>query len=522
MIRRSFFSAALIGVALGIALFSSSRGALAANIDPQNSGRHYAYGENIGWITFKPALGPGVTVSDSTVSGFAWSELAGWIDLDPTNCQDCGVANDGSGRLLGWAWGQQLGWISFSCENTAGCNSVSYGVSVDPATGTFSGSAWGENTGWIRFDSAGAAGFNVKTAWRADYDNDGIVNADDPDDDNDGMPDSWETIHQLEPLVDDGEIDTDSDGLSNRGEYVKGSDPNQTTAGPGRAVLTAVADEAANVSLTPELTLDYVRGAVADTHVETGWQISTDSDFDTLVLDVVSADHLTWLTVPHAVLKRSTVYFFRARFHEADQVTWMWSPVRSFTTLDRPYTDDNDNRIPDDQEVDPALDLDGDGMPDVGQTGIKCVDLPNRQGQICIKIADNVQAIESLMWVDPDTIPDSQSRPLNLPLGLFSFRLVLKDPQQPARVTVFCSFPLPADFGWIVYDTVNGWQDYDSHAVIDKDRHRLALEFTDGAPGDADGTVNGVIADPSGPSFAPNATIGGNGDLDVCFIGSLQ
>ena len=140
----------------------------AANIDPENSGQHYAYAENIGWISFKPARGPGVTVTDSSISGFAWSELAGWINMDPDNCNDCGVANDGTGNLFGWAWGQLVGWISFSCANTASCDSVYYGVTVDPETGKFSGFAWGENTGWINFNTTPSSNQSVQSDWRAE------------------------------------------------------------------------------------------------------------------------------------------------------------------------------------------------------------------------------------------------------------------------------------------------------------------------------------------------------------------
>jgi hypothetical protein len=120
------------------------------NVDPGTSGCKYAWGENIGWIDFKPAWGPGVTVTDTAVTGMAWGENIGWIDLSPTGS---GIANDGTGTLSGYAWSENVGWISF--------NPTGGGVTIGP-DGSFSGSAWGENIGWISFGGANAC---MTAAW---------------------------------------------------------------------------------------------------------------------------------------------------------------------------------------------------------------------------------------------------------------------------------------------------------------------------------------------------------------------
>lgn len=121
----------------------------AENIDPGDLGLKYAYGENIGWINFKPFQGPGVTVTPSAVTGLAWSENVGWINLAPTYG---GVLNDGTGRLSGFAWGENVGWINFAPAGG--------GVFID-GQGLFSGKAWGENIGWISFSSTGPVAFGV-------------------------------------------------------------------------------------------------------------------------------------------------------------------------------------------------------------------------------------------------------------------------------------------------------------------------------------------------------------------------
>ena len=132
----------------------------AENIDPDNDGSQYAYGENVGWINLEPSLGPGMTVTDSAVEGYAWGENTGWINLSPVNYG--GVFNDGTGNLSGYAWGENVGWINLAPTGA--------GVTIEPSTGVFSGYAWGENIGWINFAPTSGG---VKTSWRGVSEGDG-------------------------------------------------------------------------------------------------------------------------------------------------------------------------------------------------------------------------------------------------------------------------------------------------------------------------------------------------------------
>lgn len=93
---------------LALALLAAATAALAANIDPAD---RFAWGENVGWVNFAPAQGPGVTVTASGLKGFAWAENIGWINLAPSGG---GVFNDGQGNLSGFAWGENVGWINFA------------------------------------------------------------------------------------------------------------------------------------------------------------------------------------------------------------------------------------------------------------------------------------------------------------------------------------------------------------------------------------------------------------------------
>ena len=126
----------------------------AENIDPDNDGSQYAYGENVGWLNFEPNLADpdvGASVSQTEVSGYIWAENIGWINLYPATYG--GVNNDGAGNLSGYAWGENVGWINF--DPTYG------GVTID-SDGDFDGWAWGENIGWIHFQSASPVAYKVK------------------------------------------------------------------------------------------------------------------------------------------------------------------------------------------------------------------------------------------------------------------------------------------------------------------------------------------------------------------------
>lgn len=67
-------------------------------------------------------------------------------------------------------------------------------------------------------------------------DSDGVGDNADADDDNDGMPDTWEIQYGLDPKVDDALNDTDADGTANIDEYSSGTNPskvNVPSAGSG-------------------------------------------------------------------------------------------------------------------------------------------------------------------------------------------------------------------------------------------------------------------------------------------------
>ncbi|MCP4717022.1 MAG: PKD domain-containing protein, partial [Deltaproteobacteria bacterium] len=114
---------------------------------------------------------------------------------------DYRVNNDGTGILGGWAWGENVGWISFSCENRDTCADVDYGVTIGPA-GYFSGYGWGENIGWINFDLLTQPGFQVLTSWEADSGEEDDGGPDNGGGPYGGNPDATGTTNK-KPVIDD-------------------------------------------------------------------------------------------------------------------------------------------------------------------------------------------------------------------------------------------------------------------------------------------------------------------------------
>jgi hypothetical protein len=106
-----------------------------------------------------------------------------------------------------------------------------------------------------------------------------------------------------------------------------------------------------------------------------------------------------------------------------------------------------------------------------------------------------------------------------MPWGLISFRLTVASPGDTAEVTIYFPAAAASSASWHKYDSINGWQDYANHATFSPDRRSVTLELQDGGYGDADGTTNGVIIDPSGlGSASPSESESNGGGGGGCFI----
>ena len=70
------------------------------------------------------------------------------------------------------------------------------------------------------------------------------------------------------------------------------------------------------VEVPLDITTEPFSDPNGDSHSQTCWQISEQSDFATLVVDVTSNDYLTTFSVPHMVLKSNQEYYVRVRFYD--------------------------------------------------------------------------------------------------------------------------------------------------------------------------------------------------------------
>jgi hypothetical protein len=284
------------------------------------------------------------------------------------------------------------------------------------------------------------------------------------------------------------------------------------------------------VSLTPMLEIyGFSDPDIGDVHGATRWQISTEEDFNHLLIDIVcdensTNNYLLSLQVPHGTLKSLQTYYWRAMVRDArigDYKWSQWSPVRRFDTAAEVNEDINTNGVPDHFET-MTSDLDGNGLNDNEQPLMRVMNMKTGQGMLGLKAVDGVNSITHFTQIDPASIFDSP-RPV-LPYGLVSLNVNLEQIGGTARFELYLPEPPDEDAPWYKYDPINGWYEYPVQVISGK----YILEIVDGGWGDADGAVNGIIVDPIGVSDGstlteiPTSDTASNNTLDellnACFI----
>jgi hypothetical protein len=115
------------------------------------------YAANVGWIR----LGSG-----TPANGIRYQNNSG---------ADYGVNHDGLGNLRGYAYGANIGWLTFTNRTVTGANYD--GPKVDLLTGKLSGFVWSANCGWISLSNQFAFVQTDKIQMGGDSDGDGIPDA---------------------------------------------------------------------------------------------------------------------------------------------------------------------------------------------------------------------------------------------------------------------------------------------------------------------------------------------------------
>ena len=344
------------------------------------------------------------------------------------------------------------------------------------------------------------------------------------DSDGDGMPDDWENYFGLDPYVDDANEDADGDGASNIEEYQAGTEPTvyRNNSIPTPPILYLPFNDEL-VDVAPQLVTDeFYDPDFGDVHAESLWQIEREED-GLIVFEQTSSTALTSIVIPKLVLDEDTTYIWKVRFIDNHGAASEWSQAGMFLT-DVNHLDRDGNGIPDHQEVDASVDLDGDGTADIDQDDIKSIYVEGGTAQIGVSIRDSqtVQSIAAIESENPENLAGdsgAEEMPESMPFGLLNFKLIVDFPGDEAVVTIYLSEPAPADTIWYKYDPVNNsWLDYSDYIDFSEDRRSAYLTLVDGGFGDADGIENGIIIDPIG--LGPPPATGGTGSSSsaACFI----
>ena len=347
---------------------------------------------------------------------------------------------------------------------------------------------------------------NDPTEW-ADNDDDGTGNNQDPDDDNDGMTDVWEVAYGLDPLINDSELDADNDGLTNLAEFNADSNPttNPANIAPDAPVIES-AIQVDRVDLTPVLVSGMYVDTDHDDHIQSQWQISTESDFSTLILDETSQIQLTAYTVGEMVLDVDTDYYWRVKFIDDRNGESDWSHPSSFTTIAAESAGDpNYNGVPDAQEVEDSVDVNENGIADSLEDNIMSVNTIEGQTIVGVETISDHVTLVSVKSLATDMLPDQS---VKLGFGLIGFKLYLENEVKTAVVKIHFSTRVPQNAQLYKYLSDTGWEVY-GNAVFAPNRKSVTLILEDGGMGDEDGVENGVIVDPTGLAYEDAITSDG-------------
>lgn len=361
------------------------------------------------------------------------------------------------------------------------------------------------------------------------------------DNDGDGLSDAWEMQNFGDLTTADATTDSDGDGLLDIQEYALGTDPNnpdtdgdgysdydEFTYGSDPLLATDTLDS--HRPLTPTLHIPSgdipLRGAqfTADAFSDPDqtrtppdylaaaqWEISSAADFAdaTLVLNRTitrnnasdPADLGLTLVTGNGILNKGTQYWIRTRHRDSSGLWSAWSNTETFATATADPDDKDGNGIDDRYQVSGFTDVNGNGVDD-SQEGI--MPLSNAGDGSTVGISVDSGVITEITAVPSSTIPLPISPDLPMQFGLFSFRIqgLPVDAANPASVQISFILPQsPATLAkWYKYDPVAN-RVTDISSALKVDGSTAVVMITDGSAQDADGVVNGVIVDPSGPAY---------------------
>lgn len=279
-------------------------------------------------------------------------------------------------------------------------------------------------------------------------------------------------------------------------------------------------NQSEGVSLAPKLVAGRFFDLDGDGHTKSRWQVSTRSDFADLVMDRVCYNQLTEFTLSDMLLDTETTYYWRVCYTDSAGMTSDWSQPGVFETRDNAAAGDADgDGLPDHQEVETFVDLDGDGQADSSQANMLVVKTALGDGLVGVKCNSPDVQVVALKSLIPEDVAGQDTPPGTMTFGLISFKLLLAEGVTTATITVYFSEELDPEASWYKYSTEDGWQAYE-YAMFGSDRHSVTLVLEDGGSGDEDGVRNGIIVDPSGMGLGDDGqgTDAAEFSIPGCFI----
>jgi hypothetical protein len=321
----------------------------------------------------------------------------------------------------------------------------------------------------------------------ADNDGDGLGDHQDTDDDNDGMPDTWEVEYGFDSLSgDDAGQDADGDGFSNVVEYQYQTSPTDNSSIPPQSpVAIAGFDqmeaEGNTVTLDGSASYDSAGEIVVYEWVQTGGPEIVLSD------EMVAAPTF----VPPPVFGNDVVLTFNLKVADEDGF------------------EDNDS-------IDVVIQDNGiSGFPADAVTFYSSDDQP-----MAVRVYEGGHLVR-LEAVDPDFVDSTGDRPEFLPYGLIDMDVKASNPGGSVVLDVYLPEGAPEDAVWYNYSDATGWEDYSSNSDFNEARDQVTLVLTDGGVGDNDRQANAMILFGSQASAAdPAESTSGGGSSGGCFIGT--
>lgn len=212
-----------------------------------------------------------------------------------------------------------------------------------------------------------------------------------------------------------------------------------------------------------------------------------------------SSDGYSTFTSSLTNLNESTTYYVRAYATNSEGTNY--GEAVSFTTEDQDGIDDSvEDSIPSPDGG--SGDGNGDGVNDSEQSEVASLQTAEGDGYVTVSCTETSGAILENVTVssaDGTDAPDD----LELPYGVFSFNVTNISAGATATIDIYVTRSTSINTYYKKNQTNDSWEDIG--AIVDSEsvsgKTKITIQLTDGGRYDADGSADGVITDPGGPSI---------------------